>query len=96
MRTTSPQNFAIGSKLTKLHEIRQPRAGFPARHRKDSAMYTVFEIDYNNRCYKIGTAETLKEACALERKALRKSHGEFPTFSSDGTKCVTNNAKPIE
>lgn len=59
-------------------------------------MYTVFEIDYNNRCYKIGTAETLKEACALERKALRKSHGEFPTFSSDGTKCVTNNAKPIE
>ena len=59
-------------------------------------MFTVFEIDYNDRCYKVGTAKTLKEALALERDTLKKNHGEFPTFTSDGTKCVTNNAKPIE
>lgn len=58
-------------------------------------MYTVFEVDYNDRCYKLGTAKTLKEACAMERKALKKSHGEFPTFSTDGTKAVTNNGKII-
>lgn len=58
-------------------------------------MYTVFEVDYNDRCYKLGTAETLKEACAMERKALKKSHGEYPTFSIDGTKTVTHNGKVI-
>lgn len=56
-------------------------------------MYKVSEVDYNDRCYQIGTTETLKEACAIERKALKKSHGEFPTFTSDGRKCVTNNGK---
>lgn len=58
-------------------------------------MFKVFEIDYNDRCYLIGTAETLKEACAIERKALRKSHGEYYTFTSDGCKCVTNNGKVL-
>lgn len=58
-------------------------------------MFTVYEVDYTERCYKIGTAETLKEACAMERKALKKSHGEFPTFSTDGTKQITNNGKVI-
>lgn len=58
-------------------------------------MYTVFEVDYNERCYKLGTAETLKEACAIERKALKKSHGEFPTFSTHGAKQVTNNGKVL-
>ena len=58
-------------------------------------MFTVYEVDYTERCYKIGTAETLKEACVMERKALKKSHGEFPTFSTDGTKQITNNGKVI-
>lgn len=58
-------------------------------------MYTVFEVYYNDRCYKIGTAENLKEACAIERKALRKSRGEFPTFTTDGKRQVTNNGKKI-
>lgn len=58
-------------------------------------MFTVFEVDYNDRCCKIGTTETLKEACILERKALKKSHREFPTFTTDGTKCVTANGKVI-
>lgn len=56
-------------------------------------MYKVFEIDYNGKCFLLGTAETLKEACTIERKALKRNHGEFPTFSSDGRKCVTNNGK---
>lgn len=63
--------------------------------RKEIEMYTVFEVDYNGRCYKLGTAETLKEARAMERKALKKSRGEFPTFSTDGTKQVTNNGKAL-
>lgn len=58
-------------------------------------MYTVFEVDYSGRCFKLGAAETLKEALAIERKALRKSRGEFPTFTSDGTKQVTNNGKAL-
>lgn len=58
-------------------------------------MYTVFEIDYTDRCYKLKTAKTLKEALAIERKALKKSRGEFPTFSTDGTKCVTNNGRLV-
>lgn len=58
-------------------------------------MFTVFEVDYNDRSYKIGTAETLKEACSLERKALKKSNGEYPTFTMDGTKQITSNGKVI-
>lgn len=56
-------------------------------------MFTVFEVDYNDRCYKLGMVDTLKEACALERKALKRSHGEFPTFSTDGKQAVTSNGK---
>ena len=57
--------------------------------------YTVFEIDYHGRCYKLGKTETLKEACAMERKALKRSHGEFPTFSTDGKQQVTHNGKVL-
>ncbi len=67
-------------------------------------MYTVYEVDYTDRCYKLGTAETLKEAIAIERKSLKKSGGEFPTFTRDenadgsrcGTKCVTSNGKVLK
>ena len=58
-------------------------------------MYTVFEVDYSGRCFKLGTAETLKEALVIERKALKASGGEFPTFTSDGHKSITNNAHKI-
>jgi hypothetical protein len=58
-------------------------------------MYKTYEIDYNNRTYLLGTFETLKEAVTAERKALKKSHGEFPTFTSDGKNCLTNNGKVL-
>lgn len=43
-------------------------------------MFTVYEIDYNDRCWVVGNADTIQEARKLARKALKKSHGEFPTF----------------
>ena len=58
-------------------------------------MYKVFEIDYNDKCYLLGTTDNIKEAIKIEKNALKKSHGEFPTFTSDGRKCVTNNAEII-
>lgn len=58
-------------------------------------MYKVFEIDYNDRCFLIGTTDSVKEAIRIEKKALKKSHGEYPTFTSDGCKCVTNNGEII-
>ena len=58
-------------------------------------MYKVFEIDYNDKCYLLGTTDNIKEAIKIEKKALKKSHGEFPTFTSDGRKCVTNNSEII-
>ncbi len=66
-------------------------------------MYTVFEIDYSGRCYKLGTAETLMEARAIERKALKRSGGEFHTFTRDesesgsryGHKVVTCDGKVL-
>ena len=61
----------------------------------EAIMYKVFEIDYNGKCYFLGSADTVKDACKIEKKALKKSHGEFPTFTSDGKKCVTNNGEII-
>lgn len=58
-------------------------------------MYTIYEVDYNDRCWKIGTAKSIKEACTMERKARKESRGEFPTFTTDGKKPVTNNGKRI-
>ena len=59
-------------------------------------MYTVFEIDYHNRVHKIGKADDLKTACKIERKALKASSGEFPTFTTDGNKVYTNNGKLLK
>ena len=58
-------------------------------------MYKVFEIDYHGRAWQIATTETEKQARAAERKALMKSGGEFPTFSTDGNKTVSNNGKKV-
>lgn len=58
-------------------------------------MYKVFEIDYNGKCHLLGSAKTLNDACEIEKNALKKSRGEFPTFTSDGRKCVTNNGEII-
>lgn len=51
-------------------------------------MLTVYEVDYNDKCYEVGTADNLKDAKKLARAALKKSHGEFPTFISDGRTCI--------
>lgn len=59
-------------------------------------MFKAYEVDYTDRTYLLGTFESLKEAQAAERKALKKSHGEFPTFTSDGRKQITNNGKIIK
>lgn len=48
--------------------------------RKDGNMYRVYEIDYHCRSWLVGTADTLKEARKIERKALKASSGEYPTF----------------
>lgn len=39
--------------------------------------------------------EAEEEHRAMEIKALKKSHGEFPTFSTHGAKQVTNNGKVL-
>ena len=58
-------------------------------------MYKTYEIDYNGRTYLLGIFNSLKEALTAERKALKRSHKEFPTFTSDGKKCLTNNGKVL-
>ena len=59
-------------------------------------MFTSYEVDYNGRRWKLGDFETIKEACKAERKALKASNGEFPTFTTNGRECVTNNGKPFK
>lgn len=56
-------------------------------------MFTVFQIAYTERTYKVGEFETLKEACAMERKLRKES--DYYTFTSDGKKVVSNNGKII-
>ena len=56
-------------------------------------MFKVFEIDYYNRVHSIGKAEDIKTACEIERKALRESNGEYPTFTTDGKKVYTHNGE---
>lgn len=58
-------------------------------------MYTAYEVDYHNRCHKLGTANTLSDAVKMERKSLKISKGEYPTFTENGSKCVTCNGKKI-
>lgn len=54
-------------------------------------MYTVMEVDYHDRVHTIGKANDIKEACRIEKKALKKNGGEFPTFTTDGKKVLTRN-----
>lgn len=53
-------------------------------------MYKVYEVDYHERTWLVGTAETMKEARSMARKAVKASGGEFPAFIDlDGeTVCV--------
>lgn len=49
-------------------------------------MFKVYEINYYGRARLVGEAENLKAAKSLERAALKKSSGEYPTFIDyDGT-----------
>lgn len=52
-------------------------------------MYKVYEVDYNDRAWLVGEAETLKDAQSMARAALKKSHGEFPTFITHDGRCVS-------
>lgn len=53
-------------------------------------MFKVFEVDYNEKAYLVGTVETLQAAKKLGKKAIKNSHGEFPVFISDGKKVVAD------
>lgn len=52
--------------------------------------FTVFQIDYHERSFRVGAADTLDEARKIARKALRKSNGEFPCFIMSAGKCVAD------
>lgn len=58
-------------------------------------MFKSYEIDYHGRCYFLGESGTIKEAIKIEKNALKKSYGEFPTFTENGKKCVTRNGNVI-
>lgn len=58
-------------------------------------MYKSYEIDYHGRSYFLGNSKTLLEAKQKERKALRISNEEFPTFTEDGEKCITHNGNNL-
>lgn len=58
-------------------------------------MYRAFEVDYTDRCFLLGEFRTVKEALKAEREALKRSRGAFPTFTSDGKRCISNNGKLI-
>jgi hypothetical protein len=52
--------------------------------------FTVFQIDYHERSFRIGAADTLDEARKIARKAFRKSRGEFPCFIMSAGQCVAD------
>lgn len=52
--------------------------------------FTVFQIDYHERSFRIGAADTLDEAWKIARKAFRKSHGEYPCFIMSAGQCVAD------
>ena len=51
-------------------------------------VFEVFEVDYHDRAWSVGKAETLKDAKRIARAALKKSGGEFPTFIVSDGRCV--------
>ena len=53
-------------------------------------MFKVYEIDYHERAYFVGSADTLSEARKIARKALKKSDGEFPCFVMHNGECVAD------
>lgn len=52
--------------------------------------FSVFEVDYHERSWKIGEYETMEEARKAAREAFKKSRGEFPVFIMSGGKCVAD------
>ena len=50
--------------------------------------FTVYEIDYHDRCWIVGVAETVQEARKMARKALKRTKGEFSTFIEHEGKVV--------
>lgn len=52
--------------------------------------YTVFEVDYTERTYKIGETDEMAEARKIARAALKESKGEFPCFVMSDGKCVAD------
>lgn len=51
-------------------------------------LFEVFEVDYHDRAWLVGKAETLKDARRMAGAALKKSGGEFPTFIVFDGRCV--------
>lgn len=58
-------------------------------------MYRSYEIDYHGISHLLGISKTTQEAKQKERRALKASKGEFPTFTEDGEKCVSHNGKDL-
>lgn len=52
--------------------------------------YIVFEVDYHDRSFRVGSADTLAEAKKIARRALKKSNGEFPCYIMHAGKCVAD------
>lgn len=53
-------------------------------------MFKVYEVDYHDRAWLVGKADTIKEAKMIAGCALKKSNGEYPCFISDGEKVVAD------
>ena len=59
--------------------------------RKEKGMkYTVFQVDYHERSFRVGAADMLDDARKIARRALKESRGEFPCFIMYGGKCVAD------
>lgn len=52
--------------------------------------FTVFQVDYHERSFRVGAADTLEEARKIARKALKNSHREYPCFIMHEGKCVAD------
>lgn len=52
--------------------------------------YQAFEVDYNGRCWRIGTGYNRWEVIKTAIKAHRESGGEYTVFVEDGEKVIYN------